>query len=65
MKWWFRQQLYTQIAICIGIGIALGLLLGLKMMDAAVFNDGRTLDSQSTAAAVPPRPSPDDGKPKQ
>jgi Na+/H+-dicarboxylate symporter len=30
MKWWFRQQLYTQIAICIIIGVALGLLLGPK-----------------------------------
>ena len=28
MKWWFRQQLYTQIFICIIIGVALGLLLG-------------------------------------
>lgn len=32
MKWWFRQQLYTQIAICIGIGVALGLLLGPKAL---------------------------------
>ena len=23
MRWWFRQQLYTQILICIVIGIAL------------------------------------------
>jgi Na+/H+-dicarboxylate symporter len=30
MKWWFQQQLYTQIAICIIIGVALGLLLGPK-----------------------------------
>ena len=28
MKWWFRQQLYMQIFICLLIGIALGLLLG-------------------------------------
>jgi len=28
MKWWFKQQLYTQILICIGIGILLGLILG-------------------------------------
>lgn len=28
MKWWFRQQLYTQILICIVIGIALGFTLG-------------------------------------
>ncbi len=30
MNWWFRQQLYTQILICIVIGIALGLLMGPK-----------------------------------
>ncbi len=24
MKWWFKQQLYTQIFICLAIGIALG-----------------------------------------
>ena len=30
MRWWFRQQLYTQILICIVIGIALGLLMGPK-----------------------------------
>ena len=28
MKWWFKQQLYTQILICIVIGILLGLILG-------------------------------------
>jgi Na+/H+-dicarboxylate symporter len=28
MKWWFRQQLYTQIFICIVVGIILGLVLG-------------------------------------
>ena len=28
MKWWFRQQLYTQIFICIAIGIILGLAFG-------------------------------------
>ena len=28
MKWWFRQKLYTQILICIVIGVALGLTLG-------------------------------------
>jgi len=28
MKWWFKQQLYLQIFICIGIGIGLGFLLG-------------------------------------
>lgn len=28
MKWWFRRQLYTQIFICILIGIALGYILG-------------------------------------
>ena len=27
MKWWFRQQLYTQIFICISIGVALGFFL--------------------------------------
>jgi Na+/H+-dicarboxylate symporter len=32
MKWWFRQQLYTQILVCIVIGIALGLLLGPKAL---------------------------------
>ena len=30
MRWWFRQQLYTQILICIVIGIALGLFMGPK-----------------------------------
>ena len=30
MKWWFKQQLYMQILICIFIGIALGLVLGPK-----------------------------------
>ncbi len=30
MRWWFRQQLYTQIVISIVIGIALGLLMGPK-----------------------------------
>jgi Na+/H+-dicarboxylate symporter len=28
MKWWFKRQLYIQIAICVAIGIALGLILG-------------------------------------
>ncbi|MCW8985744.1 MAG: dicarboxylate/amino acid:cation symporter [Thermoanaerobaculales bacterium] len=32
MSWWFRQQLYFQIVICIAIGIALGLLLGPKAL---------------------------------
>jgi Na+/H+-dicarboxylate symporter len=31
MKWWFRQQLYTQIFICIVIGVILGLVLGEKV----------------------------------
>jgi len=31
MKWWFRQQLYTQIFICIVIGIILGIVLGEKV----------------------------------
>jgi len=31
MKWWFRQQLYTQIFICIAIGIILGLAFGEKV----------------------------------
>lgn len=30
MKWWIRQQLYTQIFICLIIGAGLGLLLGPK-----------------------------------
>ncbi|WP_066383299.1 dicarboxylate/amino acid:cation symporter [Neobacillus mesonae] len=30
MKWWFKRQLYTQIAICALIGIVLGLMLGPK-----------------------------------
>jgi Na+/H+-dicarboxylate symporter len=30
MRWWFRQQLYSQIVICMVIGIALGLLMGPK-----------------------------------
>ena len=28
MKWWFRQKLYTQILVCIVIGVTLGLTLG-------------------------------------
>lgn len=28
MKWWFKRQLYVQIAICVVIGIGLGLILG-------------------------------------
>ena len=28
MKWWFKQQLYIQIAIGVAIGIVLGLILG-------------------------------------
>ena len=28
MKWWFKQQLYIQIAIGVAIGITLGLILG-------------------------------------
>jgi len=31
MKWWFKQQLYTQIFICIVIGVALGLVFGEKV----------------------------------
>ncbi len=31
MKWWFRQQLYTQIFVCIVIGIILGLVFGEKV----------------------------------
>lgn len=31
MKWWFRQQLYTQIFICIVVGIILGLAFGEKV----------------------------------
>jgi Na+/H+-dicarboxylate symporter len=31
MKWWFRQQLYTQIFICIVAGIILGIVLGDKV----------------------------------
>jgi len=31
MKWWFRQKLYTQIFICIVVGIILGLVLGEKV----------------------------------
>jgi len=66
MRWWFRQQLYTQITICIVIDIGhttcnvSGDLCGttivaprLNMMDAAVFNDGRTLKSQSTESVAP------------
>ncbi|KAB2329758.1 dicarboxylate/amino acid:cation symporter [Cytobacillus depressus] len=30
MKWWFKRQLYTQIAVCTIIGIILGLILGPK-----------------------------------
>ena len=32
MKWWFRQKLFIQISICILIGIALGLILGEKVI---------------------------------
>ena len=28
MKWWFTRQLYVQIAICVIIGIAIGLIFG-------------------------------------
>ena len=28
MKWWFRQKLHTQIFICIGIGVLLGVVFG-------------------------------------
>jgi Na+/H+-dicarboxylate symporter len=28
MKWWFRRQLHTQIFICIGIGVLLGVVFG-------------------------------------
>jgi len=31
MKWWFRQQLYTQIFICIAVGVILGLAFGEKV----------------------------------
>lgn len=31
MKWWFRQQLYTKIFICIAVGIILGLSFGEKV----------------------------------
>ena len=31
MKWWFRQPLYTQIFICIVLGIFLGLIFGEKI----------------------------------
>jgi Na+/H+-dicarboxylate symporter len=26
MKWWFRQQLYTQIFVCMGVGVLLGIV---------------------------------------
>ncbi len=28
MKWWFRRKLYTQILVCIVVGVALGLIFG-------------------------------------
>jgi len=31
MKWWFRQKLYTQILICIVVGIILGVVFGEKV----------------------------------
>jgi len=31
MKWWFRQQLFTQILICVAVGIILGLAFGEKV----------------------------------
>jgi len=39
MKWWFRQQLYTQIFICIVIGIILGIVLGEKVTIIKPFGD--------------------------
>lgn len=31
MKWWFRQQLFIQILICVAVGIILGLVFGEKV----------------------------------
>ena len=45
MRWWFRQQLYTQILVCNVSGDLCGTTIiasRLNMMDQAVFNDGRT-----------------------
>ncbi len=28
MKWWFRRKLYTQILVCITVGVAIGLIFG-------------------------------------
>lgn len=39
MKWWFKQKLYTQIAIGGGIGIILGLILGDKAAYLAPVGD--------------------------
>ena len=39
MRWWFRQQLFIQIFICILIGIGLGFLLGEKVTVLKPFGD--------------------------
>mgnify|MGYP001827427155 CR=1 FL=1 len=68
MRWWFRQQLYTQIlaslwpvvdnahTTCNVSGDLCGTTIiasRLKMMDVTVFNDGRTLESPSTTREHP------------
>lgn len=39
MKWWFKRKLYTQIAVCTVIGIALGLIFGPKAALLKPFGD--------------------------
>jgi len=39
MRWWFRQQLFIQIFICILVGIGLGFLLGEKVSVLKPFGD--------------------------
>jgi len=39
MRWWFRQQLYIQIFICIIIGVGVGLLLGPEAVVLKPFGD--------------------------
>ncbi len=39
MTWWFRQKLFIQIAICIGLGIGLGFVMGDRVSVIAPVGD--------------------------
>ena len=39
MTWWFRQKLFVQIAICIGLGIGLGFVMGDRVSVIAPVGD--------------------------